>query len=121
MDSQLTDIGYAVEDKGTIQSSLRELSTPHRKIPPYIRVPVAWIVPIASLSLCALRLGLAMLHLRGLRKSNTFRLSLPWQWKPLLSRNSKARALHELEAAGLVSVKREKGMMPVVILQGVEG
>ena len=116
LDPVLVELGFEVGGKEPPFPAKKLPTAPRRKSTPYIRsVPVTWITR-ADLSFCALRLVLALYHLRGMRKSNTFRLSLPRQWKPVFSRNSKARALRELESAGLVTVQRSKGMMPVITL-----
>ena len=80
------------------------------------KVPVGWITRAAATTLYGLRMALALLHLRGMRKSDSFRLSVPKQWKNALPRSHRSKGLAVLEAEGLVRVNREKGVRPLVTL-----
>jgi hypothetical protein len=64
----------------------------------------------------ALLVGLALWHIKGLRKSDTFKVSnlmlADWGILP----DAKQRALRALERAGLIKVERPRRRSPVVTL-----
>jgi len=64
----------------------------------------------------ALLVGLALWHLRGLRKADTFVVSnlmvLDWGIQP----DAKSRALRALEKAGLIKIERRGKRSPQVTL-----
>jgi DNA-binding transcriptional ArsR family regulator len=79
-------------------------------------VDVAWICEASRLGVKALLVGLALWHIRGLKKSNTFIVSnlmvRDWGIEP----DAKSRALCALEKAGLVTVARRGKRSPRVTL-----
>jgi DNA-binding transcriptional ArsR family regulator len=79
-------------------------------------VDVAWICEASRLGVKALLVGLALWHIRGLRKSNTFIVSnlivRDWGIEP----DAKSRALRALEKAGLVTIARRGKRSPRVTL-----
>jgi DNA-binding transcriptional ArsR family regulator len=79
-------------------------------------VPVSWVCQAGRLGVKALFVGLALWHIRGLRKVNTFVVSNimleAWGIQP----DAKSRALHKLEQAGLVTVERRGKRSPQVTL-----
>jgi hypothetical protein len=79
-------------------------------------VDVSWVCRAARLGVKTLLVGLALWHLRGLRRSNTFLVSnlmlRDWGIEP----DAKSRALRALERTGLISVKRQGKRSLVVTL-----
>jgi hypothetical protein len=79
-------------------------------------VDVTWICEASRLGVKALLAGLALWHIRGLRKSNTFIVSnlmvRDWGIEP----DAKSRALRALEKAGLVTIVRLGKRSPRVTL-----
>jgi hypothetical protein len=79
-------------------------------------VDVSWIVQASRLGVKALLVGLALWHLRGLRKTDTFIVSnlmlQDWGIRP----DAKSRALCKLEGAGLLKVERRGKRSPQVTL-----
>lgn len=79
-------------------------------------VDVAWICEASRLGVKALLVGLAVWHIRGLKKSNTFIVSnlmvRDWGIEP----DAKSRALRALEKAGLVTMARRGKRSPRVTL-----
>ena len=69
------------------------------------------------LGVTALLVGLALWHIKGLRKSNTFIVSnlmlKSWGIQP----DAKGRALHKLQRAGLITVERQGKRSPQVTLK----
>lgn len=79
-------------------------------------IPWWWIEKAARLPGQALSVGLVAWHLRGLRRSDTFRLA-PSKVRSLgLSPRVARRGLKALENAGLVAVDRHRGRSPDVTL-----
>jgi hypothetical protein len=79
-------------------------------------VDVSWVCKASRLGVKALLVGLALWHLRGLRKADTFIVSNvmleDWGIRP----DAKGRALRKLERAGLVKVERRGKRSPQVTL-----
>ena len=71
----------------------------------------------SSLGVTALLVGLALWHIRGLRKSNTFIVSnlMLRDWG--IQADAKSRALRKLERAGLITVERQGKRSPQVTLR----
>jgi hypothetical protein len=79
-------------------------------------VDVDWVCKASRLGVKALLVGLALWHLRGLRKADTFVVSnvmlRDWGVQP----DAKRRALHALEEAGLIKLMRRGKRSPQVTL-----
>ena len=79
-------------------------------------IDVAWVCKAAQLGVTALLVGLALWHLKGLRRTNSFIISnlmlAEWGVQP----DAKSRALRKLEKAGLISIKRRGKRSPLVSL-----
>ena len=79
-------------------------------------VDVCWVCQASRLGVTALLVGLALWHLRGLRRSNSFTFSNliveAWGIQP----DAKSRALRKLEKAGLITVERKGKRSPRVTL-----
>src|SRR5262249_48913716 len=79
-------------------------------------IDVSWLCRASRLGVKALLVGLALWHLKGLRRSNSFEFSnlmvLEWGIEP----DAKSRALRALEKAGLISVERRGKRSPRVTL-----
>src|SRR5215471_4876608 len=75
-------------------------------------IPVSWVCQAKRLGVTALLVGLALWHMKGLRKSNTFIVSnlmlRDWEIQP----DAKSRALRKLERAGLIRVERRGKRSP---------
>lgn len=83
-------------------------------------IDVRWVCKASHLGVKALLVGLALWHLRGLRKADTFLVSnlmvRDWGIEP----DAKRRALRTLEKAGLIRVQRRGKSSPLVsvVLEG---
>ena len=79
-------------------------------------IPEVWVARAFTVSSRALVVGLVLWKLAGMRKGKTVRLSAAASRLWGLSRSTRSRALHDLEAAGLVRVQRLRGRMAVVTI-----
>lgn len=79
-------------------------------------IPGDWLVTAAGASARALRVGLALWYLAGLRKSRTVRAT--WEtWRRWgIDPDSARKGLTALERAGLVAVDRGAGRCPLVTI-----
>ena len=79
-------------------------------------IPVSWVCQAGRLGVKALLVGLALWHIRGLRKMNTFIVSnlMLRDWG--IQADAKSRALRKLERAGLITVERQGKRSPQVTL-----
>ena len=79
-------------------------------------VNVMWLLRARRLGVTALLVGLALWHIKGLRKTDTFIVSnlilQEWDIQP----DAKRRALRALERAGLVRIERRGKRSPQVTL-----
>ena len=79
-------------------------------------IDVLWVVQASRLGVRALLVGLALWHLRKLRKADTFIVSnlmvRDWGVQP----DAKSRALRALEKAGLIRIERRGKRSPLVTL-----
>jgi hypothetical protein len=79
-------------------------------------VDVSWVCRASRLGVKALLVGLALWHLRGLRKADTFIVSnvmlRDWGIQP----DAKRRGLRTLEKAGLIHIERRGKRSPQVTL-----
>jgi hypothetical protein len=79
-------------------------------------IDVAWLCRASHLGVKALLVGLALWHIKGLRKSNTFIVSnlmlRDWGIWP----DAKRRALRSLEKDGLIKIERRERRSPEVTL-----
>jgi hypothetical protein len=81
-------------------------------------IPWSWIAAAAALPGQALLVGLCVWRLAGATKSRAVSFGNA-DLRPLgIGRAGKSRALHALEAAGLIAVARRRGRFPVVTLPG---
>jgi DNA-binding transcriptional ArsR family regulator len=79
-------------------------------------VDVSWVCRAGRLGVKALLVGLALWHLRGLRRSNSFIVSNLMMHEWGVQPDAKARALRKLEKARLATVKRQGKRSPRVTL-----
>lgn len=79
-------------------------------------VLVSWLEAAARLPGKSLHVGIALWHAAGLAGTSSVSLSNVAGLRFGLDRNAKYRALHWLEGAGLVKVRRKIGRAPVVTL-----
>ena len=79
-------------------------------------IDVSWVCKASRLGVKALLVGLALWHLKGLRRDNSFLVSnlmlQEWGIQP----DAKARALRKLEKAKLITVERRGKCSPRVTL-----
>ena len=90
--------------------------TPRRKLGMFLKGPIPWpwLEQAARLPGQALAMGLVAWHLKGLKKSDTFRME-PSKARSLgMSPRVARRGLKALEDAGLVAVDRHRGRSPTV-------
>jgi DNA-binding transcriptional ArsR family regulator len=79
-------------------------------------VDVPWVCQAARLGVKALLVGLALWHLRGLRRANSFIVSNLMMQEWGIHPDAKRRALSKLEKAGLIRVERRGKRSPQVTL-----
>src|SRR6516165_5259348 len=79
-------------------------------------VNVVWLLEARRLGVTALLVGLALWHIKGLRKTDTFIVSnlMLRDWG--IQADAKSRALRKLERAGLITVERQGKRSPQVTL-----
>jgi DNA-binding transcriptional ArsR family regulator len=79
-------------------------------------IDVQWVIQASQFGVKAQLVGLALWHLKGLRRSDTFIVSnlmlREWGVQP----DAKSRALRALERAGLIRVERQGKRSPQVSL-----
>jgi DNA-binding transcriptional ArsR family regulator len=79
-------------------------------------IDVSWVCQASQLGVKALLVGLALWHIKGLRKADTFIVSnlmlQEWGIQP----DAKRRALRKLERAGLITLERRGRRSPRVTL-----
>jgi DNA-binding transcriptional ArsR family regulator len=79
-------------------------------------IDVSWVCQASRLGVKALLVGLALWHLKGLRRDDSFLVSnlmlQEWGIQP----DAKRRALRKLEKAGLITVERQGKRSPRVTL-----
>ena len=80
-------------------------------------IPVSWLCKASKLGVKTLLVGLALWHIRGLRKSSSFIVSnlMLRDWG--IQADAKSRALRKLERAGLIKVERQGKRSPQVTLR----
>ena len=83
-------------------------------------IPGEWITRAAKVSFRALRAGLALWYLAGVKKTRTVKPGSDAWARFGLSSRAGGRGLGALEAAGLVSVDRHPGRCPVVTINDCE-
>jgi hypothetical protein len=79
-------------------------------------VDVVWLLQARRLGVTALLVGLALWHIKGLRRSDTFILSNLMLQEGDIQPDAKRRALRALERAGLVKIERRGKRSPQVTL-----
>ena len=79
-------------------------------------IDVSWVVQASRLGVKAQLVGLALWHIRGLRREDTFIVSnlMLQEWG--VQADAKSRALRALERAGLIRVERRGKRSPRVAL-----
>ena len=77
---------------------------------------VSWVCQASQLGVKALLIGLALWHLRGLRRADSFIVSnlMLHEWG--IQADAKNRALRKLEKAGLIRIERRGKRSPQVTL-----
>jgi DNA-binding transcriptional ArsR family regulator len=79
-------------------------------------IDVSWVCQAGRLGVKALLVGLALWHLRGLRRSNSFIVSNLMMQEWGVQPDAKGRALRALEKAGLITLERQGKRSPRVTL-----
>ena len=79
-------------------------------------IPLAWLETAAQLPGRSLHVGLVLWYAAGVSRSPSVRLSNILCLRFGMDRNAKYRALHLLEGARLVAVRRKCGRSPVVTI-----
>jgi hypothetical protein len=79
-------------------------------------IDVSWVCQASRLGVKALLVGLALWHLKGLRRDNSFLVSnlMLEEWR--IQPDAKRRALGALEKAGLIAIERRGKRSPQVTL-----
>lgn len=83
-------------------------------------IPGEWLTRAAGLSFRALRVGLALWYLAGVKKSRVVKPTWDTWRRFALSPDAGSHGLAALERAGLVAVDRHPGRCPVVTIQESE-
>ena len=112
---------FRAKQDGKSQSAKRQRPPRHRAGEWFLKGPIpgAWLTLAAGLSFRALRVGLALWYLAGVKKSGVVKPTRD-TWQRLgLSPDAGRRGLAALECAGLVAVDRHSGRCPVVTIQDV--
>jgi hypothetical protein len=104
-----------------VKCRLQELEaaapTKRKKAEPFVKVPLWWITEATKATKTPRALVcVRLLHASWKAKSLTFSLSSEWLRRRGVSREVWRRALLDLEAAGLITVKRQSGKAPIVTL-----
>jgi len=82
-------------------------------------IPMDWLEMAMRLPGSALHVGMMLWHFKGLRKSDTFKISLAELTCGVICRDTVRRGLNNLETARLASVVRQRGRkLKVTILSG---
>lgn len=81
-------------------------------------IPWDWITAAARLPGKALHVAAAIWLLAGIKREGTVKLSASVLREMGVARNAYYRGLDQLEKAGLVSVTRGKGQLPIVKILG---
>jgi len=84
-------------------------------------IPGAWLARAARLSFRALRAGLALWYLAGVRRTHVVKPTRDTWQRFGLSPDAARRGLTALEEAGLVDVDRHPGRCPVVTIRKMDG
>ncbi len=110
---------FRANREGTARPSKPHRAPRHRAGQWFLKGPIPgpWLTRASGLSWRALRVGLALWYLAGLKKSRT--VSPTWDvWRRFgLPPDAGRRGLAALERAGLVTVDRHVGRCPVVTIQ----
>jgi hypothetical protein len=90
-----------------------------KKIGNFIKgpIPLYWIRKALKLAPCAIRIGMVLWYISGLRKSETFILSNVMLKGFNLDRHTKYRGLKLLEDAGLIEIERRFKKNPRVTIK----
>jgi hypothetical protein len=80
-------------------------------------IPLDWIKKALKLAPCAIRIGIVLWYISGLRKNETFILSNVMLKKFNIYRHTKYRGLELLEEAGLIEVERRFKKNPKVTIK----
>jgi hypothetical protein len=79
-------------------------------------IPLTWLAIAGEQPGKALHVGVALWHLAGLKRTQTVPLSASLLLTMGVSRHSGYRGLKALEGAGLVSIVRHPGRLPIVTI-----
>jgi hypothetical protein len=79
-------------------------------------IPMSWINKAGELGVSALRVGLILWHLAGLKKSCTFLVSNLNLTRWNIDRHTKSRALLALSRAGLIAIESRGKRSPQVTI-----
>jgi len=80
-------------------------------------IPVSWLAAAVAVSPTAAVVGLAVWFRSGCERSRTVKIGRTTWSRFHISRFQAHRALHALEAAGLVTVERHRGRNPVITIR----
>ena len=98
--------------------SIKEVPTVDLRKGKFIKgpIPANWMAEVYKLPASAIKIGLALWYVSGLKKSTTFRLTTKQLEDFYIDRQTKYRGLQHLEKAGLIEVKSQAGKNPTVTL-----
>lgn len=115
----LNDLPSSLEDVLKASTpTVKGRDVQHRRYSRFIKgpIPLDWLFSAARLSESALKVGLILWYLAGLKKCKTVKLSNRYLGDFGLSRNGKYRGLAALENAGLVTHSQENGRSPMITI-----
>ncbi len=111
-ESSVDDIAAVEVETGALREAKRRYTGRFLKGP----VPMRDIAAASRLPGKALAVFLAVRHRADLTRSAAVKLPTSLMRELGVSKDAKARALHQLEAAGLVTVERKRGRSPVITI-----
>lgn len=104
----------------TLDTCVEPTKTRRREAGLFIKVPVPSAIAMTKATRTPKALiGMLLLHLAWRARSKTFPVSNEMLKRYGVTRETKRRALAELEAAGLIKVERRRGRAPVVTVTGL--
>jgi hypothetical protein len=111
---------YRIPGKNINPGESKKKREPKKKIiGKFIRgpIPLYWMKKALELAPCAIRIGIVLWYISGLRKSETFILSNVMLKDFGLNRHTKYQGLKHLEEAGLIEVERRFKKNPKVTIK----
>jgi hypothetical protein len=109
---------FRARREGKTAAAKRQRPARHRAAGWFLKGPIpgVWLARAAGLSFCALRAGLALWYLAGMKRSRVVKPTGETWGRFGLSPDTGRRGLAALERAGLVAADRRPGCCPLVTI-----